>query len=446
MILKLHPTQQIVAKDNHDFRVVVCGRQWGKTSLAVEEMTACGYSQGGKEIGYLASTFDQARNIAWVMLKDKTNSIWVKPPNESRLELTIHTQDGGESRLTLGGYENIETYRGRQFDFLVPDEVALMRNFEYNWHAVLEPTLAFRRGKALFLGTPKGFDHLYKLYLLGQEEGNSYYKSWRFTSYDNPFLPKERIEQARATSTEDYFAQEYLADFRKATGLAHKPWDRKIHLIAPFDVPDEWQRGRGFDYGSAHPTASLRIAIDTDDNWFLERSYSDSQRIIEQHADVIKAEDYGLGFIPCWGDPSGAQWFMEFKKYDLNIEPANKEVGQGMRGWVEHCIEKVNERLKPQPGHLVILPDGRKIENAPKLFIIDIPENQKTVQQIENLKWRETRTGEIVPVLDEENDPTGGHFDLCAALRYFAVSYKKRIPLQPETEFGGVKPYIEGVG
>jgi len=232
--MELHQTQKIVAKDDSEYRVVVCGRQWGKTTLAVEEMVACAYAGKDKEIGYMASTFDQARNIAWRMAKEKTEPIWSRPPNESRLELVVKTQDEGESRIILGGYENIETYRGRQFDLLVPDEVALMRNFEYNWNAILEPTLAFRKGKALFLGTPKGFDHLHKLYLLGQDSDNTFYKSWRFTSYENPFLPKERIEQAKKTNTENYFAQEYLADFRKYTGLVYKDFDREVHVIDPF--------------------------------------------------------------------------------------------------------------------------------------------------------------------------------------------------------------------
>src|SRR3990167_4170714 len=120
--MELHPTQKIVAKDNHDYRIVCCGRQWGKTTLAVLEITACAYAKSGKEIAYLASTYDQARNIAWAMLKEYTKAIWAKGPNESRLELTLKTQDNGESKIQLGGYENVETYRGRQFDFIVLDE------------------------------------------------------------------------------------------------------------------------------------------------------------------------------------------------------------------------------------------------------------------------------------------------------------------------------------
>ena len=103
-------------------------------------------------------------------------------------------------------------------------------------------------------------------------------------------------------------------------------------------------------------------------------------------------------------------------------------MGQNSKGWVEFGVEKINERLKRVPGHTVRLPDGRVIENAPRLFILKVPGSELFVKQIENLKWRETVTGEVLPVLDESGDPTGGHFDLMSALRYFAVSYKKAQP------------------
>lgn len=429
--MKLHKTQAIVAKDDTTYRVVNCGRQWGKTTLAVFEMIACAYAKKDREIAYFATTHDQARNIAWSMLKNYSQPAWAKSPNETRLELFLKTQDGGRSRISLRGYENVETARGQQFDFLVPDEVSQMKNWEYNWQAVLEPTLAFRRGKSLFISTPQGFNHFHKMYEQGQDKNNKLWKSWHFTSYDNPFLPIDRIEQAKKDSTEDYFSQEYMADFRKFTGLAHKPWDRDIHWIEKFDVPRQWHRGRGFDYGSTHYTASPRIAIDPDDNWFVENSYLDGKRDIESHAQAIKATDYGLDLVISYGDPSGGQWFKEFDKYNLHIQQANKQVGQGAKGWVEFCVEKVNERLKPIPGHTVILPDGRKIENAPRMFVLKEPSNENFVKQIENLKWRETAGGDTVSVLDESGDPTRGHFDLMAALRYFAVSYRKQEEYKP---------------
>lgn len=441
--MKFHPTQAIVASDTHDYRVVCCGRQWGKTTLAIYEMVACAYSKSGKEIAYFATTYDQARNIAWKMLKDASRSAWSKDPNESRLELFIKTYDGGESRITLRGYENVETARGQQFDFLVLDEVAQMRNWEYTWQAILEPTLAFRQGKALFISTPVGFNHFKDMYDLGQSNVTGW-KSWRFKSLDNPYLPAGHVERAKEQSTPDYFAQEYEADFTRATGLAFKMWDRSVNLIRTFDVPNLWQRGRGFDYGSNDPTASVRIAVDNEDNWFVERCYKEKGQVIRDHAQAILSQDYGLSFIPIFGDPTGDQWEKEFKQHNINIKSANKEVGQGMRGWVEYSVEVVNQRLKALPGHIVILPDGRRIDNAPKMFVLDTPENMMLVSEIEHLLWKKNADGSTMPVLDEALDPNG-HSDLCAALRYFAVSYKKMPPMQQPTDVGGVKPFYVGL-
>ena len=439
-----HPTQKEVVSDTHDYRVVNCGRQWGKTTLAVYEMIACAYSKGGTEVAYFATTFDQARNIAWRILKDASRPAWSREPNESRLELFIKGKDGGESRITLRGFENVETARGQQFDFLVIDEVAQMRNWEYAWQAILEPTLAFRKGKALFISTPVGFNHFKDMYDKGQSD-NPTWKSWTFKSIDNPYLSKERIDRAKEQSSPDYFAQEYEADFTRATGLAIKMWNRQNNLIPAFDVPSDWQRGRGFDYGSSDPTASVRIAVDEEDNWFVERCYKDSGQTIRDHANVILAQDYGMSFVPIYGDPSGDQWEKEFAQNNVTIKPANKVVGQGMRGWVEYGIEVINQRLKPLQGHTVTLPNGKHIDNAPKMFVLDTPENMGLVSEIEHLMWKQNADGSTMPVLDESLDPSG-HSDLCAALRYFAVSYVKHIPINYNDDVGGVLPFMEGIG
>jgi len=442
--MKFHPTQAKVASDNHDYRVVNCGRQWGKTTLSVYEMVACAYAKGGRDIAYFATTYDQARNIAWGMLKKISRAVWSKPPNESRLEIFIKTIDKGESKITLRGFENVETARGQQFDLLVIDEVAQVRNWDYAWQAILEPTLAFRRGKALFISTPTGFNHFKKMYDAGQGNDEAW-KSWSFKSSDNPFLPKERIERARKQNTPDYFAQEYEADFTRATGLALKMWNRECSLIEPFEVPKSWPRGRGFDYGSNDPTASVRMAVDNEDNWFIEKCYKQPSQTIRDHAQAILSQDFNMDFIPIFGDPTGDQWEIEFEQHNIHIKPANKVVGQGMRGWVEYGIEMINQRLKPIPGHTVQIPKGRKIENAPKLFILNTKENMMLVSEIEHLMWKTTSDGDTTPVLDERLDPKG-HSDLCAALRYLTVSYHKPLPPVNTTDVGGILPYIEGVG
>ena len=65
--MKLHKTQIPVAKDRTRFRVINCGRRWGKTTLAVEEIKGKAVYKSRK-ICYVAPTYQQARDIAWQML------------------------------------------------------------------------------------------------------------------------------------------------------------------------------------------------------------------------------------------------------------------------------------------------------------------------------------------------------------------------------------------
>lgn len=412
MSVKFHEGQSQIAKSRKRFKVVACGRRWGKTTLAIWDLIMRAGIHPDLKLAYIAPTYQQARDIAWAELKNLAQDI-AKTINESRLEITL--KNG--SKISLRGWEAVETLRGQSFDFIVIDEIAMMRNFEEKWQEVIRPTLTDRKGEVLFISTPKGFNHFYKLFNTKDKD----YESWHFTSFDNPYLPKEEIEKAKEELTEDSFAQEYLADFRKSVGLAHPYWDRKIHLIKEFSVPKDWLKGRGFDYGSTDPTASLRCAIN-DKNWILERSYKQAGQDIETHAKTVMAQDFNESLVPAWGDPSGAQWFTEFQKHGLFIQPANKESG-GMRSWVEYGVEKINQLLKPVPGHTVIFPNGEKIENAPHFFVFDTPENQAFVKEIESLRWKETTEGVTVNLLDEYADPNG-HSDLMASLRYLVVSWE----------------------
>ena len=143
--------------------------------------------------------------------------------NESRLELTIRNKFGGTSQILLYGWEAVQERKkgvGVKNNFIVLDEVSKYRNFWEGWHEVLRPTLTDLRGGGLFISTPNGFNHFYDL--SGMERKNEDYKTFHYTSYDNPFLPVEEIEAARKELTEDRFGQEYLADFRKTEGLDRK--------------------------------------------------------------------------------------------------------------------------------------------------------------------------------------------------------------------------------
>ena len=335
MILTIAQSQ--VAQDRHRFRVLNCGRRFGKTTLAVEEIKGEALYKERK-IAYIAPTYQQARDIAWEMLKKELQPI-IKQVNESRLELRVVNKENTRSVISLRGWESIETLRGQSYDFLVIDEVAQMRNFWANWEEVIRPTLTDRRGRAMFISTPKGFNHFYDLYNKQAEDND--FISFHFTSYDNPHIPVDELDKAKQELTEDRFAQEYLADFRKTEGLVYKEFNRDKHLFdepgfdgETFTVVNTFC---GVDFGFHNPAAVLTIKEDKDSNYWVTDEWYKVGKTDAEIAEYVAA----LRLNECYPDPENAGGIEELKRRSVNV----KEVLKG-KGSVVNGINIVRELFK----------------------------------------------------------------------------------------------------
>ncbi len=326
----LTPAQSIIAKDTHRFRVLRCGRRFGKTELIGEEIKGKALSRPTKS-AYLATTLQQARDIAWRRLIKELRGAIIKT-NEARLEIITKTQKGGESLIYLRGWESVDTLRGMDFDFLCPDEVASMRNFWREWEEVLRPTLTDRKGEALFSSTPKGYNHFYDL--CRRELIDKDFKTFHFTSYDNPHIPVEEIDSAKATMTPERFSQEYLAEFHKAEGLVYKEFRRDHHLYE--ELPDgDWYLIGAIDFGYRNPAAVLHIYTNgemyyVEDEWY-KRERTDSQ-VAEYAA--------GCKFKAVYPDPENPGGIEELRRRGVNT----REVSKG-KGIIEAGIQRIKEML-----------------------------------------------------------------------------------------------------
>ena len=330
-----HNAQKKIANDLHRFRVVNCGRRFGKTTLAVFEMLGKACAKDQNRVAYIANTYQQARDIAWEMLKLHSRPISIAI-NESRLEIRVQTQDGGSAQILLRGWESVDTLRGQRFDFIVLDEVASMRHFWIGWREVLRPTLTDTKGDALFISTPQGFNHFYDLFNLQDEDQD--YQSFHFTSFDNPFIPKDEIEKARLELPEDEFAQEYLADFRKTKGLIYKEFDRLKHVF--IFLPDtKFVNTLGaVDFGYTNPFALLIVLKDGDNNYYVREEQYETGKTDEEIARRCKSyED-----VERWyADPEAPAAIEVMRRLHLRI----KEVKKG-KDSVRNGISKVRNLFK----------------------------------------------------------------------------------------------------
>lgn len=154
---------------------------------------------------------------------------------------------------------------------MVLDEVASMKNFFQQFQEILIPTLTDTKGEVLFISTPKGFNHFYELY--NRELSDPEWKSFHFTTYDNPHIEPDEITKLKKQITEDRFSQEYLAEFKKTEGLVYKSFDRELDVTE--EKPEYVSTTiLGIDWGWTNPACILRIEVDDNkDFWIREEFY-----------------------------------------------------------------------------------------------------------------------------------------------------------------------------
>ena len=198
--------QQEVYKDTTRFKVVAAGRRCGKSRLAAWTMIIRALQAQGCTVFYVAPTQGQARDIMWSLLEELAHPVLTsKHVNNMEMKLV------NGSRILLKGADRPDTMRGVSLEYLVMDEYADMK--QQVWEEILRPALADRKGDALFIGTPKGRNHFYDLYVYADKAEDESYKAWHFTSYDNEKLDPEEINLAKRSMSSYAFRQEFMASF-----------------------------------------------------------------------------------------------------------------------------------------------------------------------------------------------------------------------------------------
>jgi hypothetical protein len=215
-----------VFKSKFRFKVVVAGRRWGKSQLA--KISIIKYAKiRDRLVWYVAPSYRMAKDIMWPELQASIPRKWVRKVNETSMMITLVNN----TRIVLKGADNPDSLRGVGIHFLVMDEV---QDIDLEaWTKVLRPTLASTGGHGLFIGTPKAYNFLYELYILGQKEDNinaGVWKSWQFATITSPYIPEFEIEAARSDMDLKSFNQEFLASFEVMSGRVYYAFDRKVHI------------------------------------------------------------------------------------------------------------------------------------------------------------------------------------------------------------------------
>lgn len=289
----LHPGQlkarQAFLDHQTRFGLVMCGRQWGKSTDGGEWVAEGALA--GEPCGWFAPTFKYLAPV-WRDLKARLGPACRKvDEQEKRLELLT----GGV--IEFWSLDTPNAGRGRHYKRLVVDEAGIVRDLLEAWQEALYATLIRLKGSARLYGTPKGRQHGFVQLFSRGEAGKSGWHSIRAATLDNPYIPPSEIEEARRNLPPAVFAQEFegipaddggnpfgLDNIRACfTSLIEKPG--KV-------VAWGWDFARAQDY---------TVGIGLDAHWQVVQAH----RWQKPWGETISEVKRIVGSVPSWGDSTG---------------------------------------------------------------------------------------------------------------------------------------------
>ena len=275
----LHPHQQQVYDDPRRFKVVVAGRRFGKSMLALLTCFDMAINHG-KTVWFVSPTYNNV-TTHWNNAKRMLGTL---PTRRNEQQKYLEFDFGGPSigSIAFKSGNRPDNLLGVGLDYVVVDEAAYQQ--EEIWVRILRPALSDRKGGALIIGSPNGMTNwFYRVYMMGQDPNEPDWASWVFKTIDNPYITPDEIEQARRDIPELKFKQEYLAEFVSDAGGVFRNLENAC-VLEPlkFPVPEDvyyagvdWGRKNDFTVISVFNQRGEQVFMDrfTQIGWEIQRTH-----------------------------------------------------------------------------------------------------------------------------------------------------------------------------
>ena len=255
---ELHPAQREICDSPARFKVAACGRRFGKGDMGI------------KTLFIVAAAGLFTRFVAPSYASDSYQSAWQYAANLGGQipGVTVHLQrrmftfpSGGWVQFKSA--EEPDSLRGMGIDFVIFDEAAHIANLQDIWEQCVRPSLMDRKGKALFISTPKGFNYFNSLFANARTEPD--WASFQFPTESNPHIETKEIEALRKSLPALVARQEIDAEFVSLAGALFKRENVQVLEREPEGV--QWVRSWDLAFttkSSSDYTAGAKMALTTD--------------------------------------------------------------------------------------------------------------------------------------------------------------------------------------
>jgi hypothetical protein len=395
-MIRLKPPQFTVFTDPARFRILVAGRRFGKTYLSLVELCQAAW-KSGRLAWYVAPTWKMAKRIAWKPLKEMTRPYWASQPNETDLRIELIT--GGT--ICLRGADNYDSLRGDGLDFLILDEYASIAKAA--WPEVLRPALADKQGRALFIGTPRGYNHFYEMYQSAQRQSG--WATFQYTTAEGGNVALQEIESATHELDAQTYRQEFEASFENLTaGLVYHAFDRTKNVEAiAYDpqLPLFWS----LDF-NVNPMCSVIGQRNGDSVSILaELALADSNTWAACEAFITRIMQFGrishLMWVDIYGDATGEGRHSSSSRTDWQIV---RDFFKKHPYEIKLHVPRSNPRLKDRVNCVNAMLQNHARERRLRIA----PACKELILDLERVHWKSDSNGNTVSDIDK-SDPLRSH-------------------------------------
>lgn len=236
---RLSPKQRVLFDSHARYRTAMCGRRFGKNELGTAALIDYATQPNTYPFGadtdptcwWVGPTYNQSWKYGFRKTREKLPKRLINGKPKRSPPYQVNLETGAE--LEYYSYDNPDGLQGAGVDFMVIDEAAYMK--QSVWEDDLHPMLLDAEGGVLFISKPMGENWFHDLYQLGQDPDEPQFFSVRATSYENPFIRDEVIDEQKRLTPESVFRQQYLADPKAGGGSLTRDM---LHWTTPDQVPD----------------------------------------------------------------------------------------------------------------------------------------------------------------------------------------------------------------
>lgn len=333
-----HPGQRDVFASDARFKIIACGRRWGKTDLAAKWLARQALAPDTERCWWVGPGYEVV-DPGWRAVKDTLPDAVITDRKLSKpyqLDLVNGTTIGFRTTTS-------DSNVGVGLDALVIDEAAQVS--KQRWQRDLRPTLSDTLGEMVAISTPRGRNWFHDWYQRGQSTDQEYadVDSWSAPTTDNPHVPDSEVADAERELPERIYRQEYRAEFiDDAGGVFEQVRDR---IVADYDYretngTDPYTIGVDF---ARHEDYTVIVVLDDDQRLVDFKRLRETTWPAIQTAIESKYQRYGgRAFVDATRDN---KIIADLETAGVDVEPVTFS-SQKKRDLIENLITAVeNEAL-----------------------------------------------------------------------------------------------------